>query len=122
MLCTLPAPHGALFVWLETQLHEHGPLTWNALHPATAAQPFEDLALHLMSDTALPPTQGEESLLELQAVLLSLTIDRIDADMKQMAQAPADEAFGQRFRAMDERRKELDARRAILVKQMLEKV
>jgi DNA primase len=122
MLCSLPAPHGARFVWLETQLHEHGPLTWNALHPATAAQPFEDLALHLMSDTALPPTQGEESLLELQAVLLSLTIDRIDADMKQMAQAPADEAFGQRFRAMDERRKELDARRAILVKQMLEKV
>jgi len=122
MLCSLPAPHGALFVWLETQLHEHGPLTWNALHPATAAQPFEDLALHLMSDTALAPTQGEESLLELQAVLLSLTIDRIDADMKQMAQAPADEAFGQRFRAMDERRKELDARRAILVKQMLEKV
>ena len=122
MLCTLPEPYGALFVWLENQLHEHGPLTWSALRAATVAQPFEDLALHLMSDSALAPSVGEESALELQAVLLSLTIDRIDAEMKEMANLPPDAAFAQRFRAMDERRKQLDTRRGLLVKQMLEKV
>ncbi len=97
-------------------------MTWSALRAATVAQPFEDLALHLMSDSALAPSVGEESALELQAVLLSLTIDRIDAEMKEMANLPPDAAFAQRFRAMDERRKQLDTRRGLLVKQMLEKV
>jgi len=122
MLCTLPEPHGALFVWLETQLFEHGPLTWSALQASTAGQSFEPLALHLMSDSAVAPSLGEESVLELQAVLMSLTIDRIDAEMKEMASLPSDAAFGQRFRAMDERRRELDVRRGLLIKKMLEKV
>ena len=31
LLCELPVPHGPLFVWLERQLHEHGPQPWAAL-------------------------------------------------------------------------------------------
>ena len=31
VLLALPAPHGPLFVWLESQLHEHGPQPWAAL-------------------------------------------------------------------------------------------
>ena len=31
LLLELPAPHGPLFVWLEGQLHEHGPQPWAAL-------------------------------------------------------------------------------------------
>ncbi|MBP8088013.1 MAG: DNA primase, partial [Polaromonas sp.] len=30
LLSGLPAPHGPLFVWLEGQLHEHGPQPWAA--------------------------------------------------------------------------------------------
>ena len=31
LLNALPAPHGPLFAWLESQLHEHGPQPWAAL-------------------------------------------------------------------------------------------
>ncbi len=31
LLAHLPAPHGPLFAWLESQLHEHGPQPWAAL-------------------------------------------------------------------------------------------
>ena len=31
LLCELPVPHGPLFVWPESQLHEHGPQPWAAL-------------------------------------------------------------------------------------------
>jgi DNA primase len=31
LLCALPEPHGALFTWLEAQLHEHGAQPWAAL-------------------------------------------------------------------------------------------
>ena len=31
LLCQLPAPHGPLFTWLESQLHEEGPQAWVVL-------------------------------------------------------------------------------------------
>ena len=31
LLIALPAPHGPLFAWLESQLHEHGPQSWTVL-------------------------------------------------------------------------------------------
>lgn len=31
LLLALPAPHGPLFAWLESQLHEHGPQSWTVL-------------------------------------------------------------------------------------------
>mgnify|MGYP006196812095 CR=1 FL=1 len=34
LLAHLPAPHGAVFAWLEAQLHEHGPQPWAALREA----------------------------------------------------------------------------------------
>jgi DNA primase len=122
MLCTLPEPHGALFVWLETQLHEHGPLTWNALRPEAAGQPFEDLALRLMSDEAATPGHNEEAVWELQDVLLRLAIDRIDAEMKQIAESPPDAGVGQRYRAMKDRRAPLAAQLETLIRKMSEKV
>ena len=122
MLCTLPEPHGALFVWLETQLHEHGPLTWNALRPEAAGQAFEDLALRLMSDEAATPGHNEEAVLELQDVLLRLAIDRIDAEMKQIAESPPDADVGQRYRAMKDRRAPLAAQLETLIRKMSEKV
>ena len=122
MLCELPEPHGALFVWLETQLHEHGPLTWSALRPEAANQPFEALALRLMAEAAAAPEHTEEAVLELQDVLLRLAIDRIDAEMKQIAESPPDADVGQRYRAMRDRREPLAARLEALIRKMSEKV
>jgi hypothetical protein len=79
---------------------------------------FESLALRLMAEAAPAPAQSEESLLELQGVVLRLAIDRIDAAMKHIAQSPADAAMAQRYRAMQEKRTPLAAQLDALVKKM----
>jgi len=122
MLCELPEPHGAVFVWLEAQLHEHGPLNWSALRTEMSGQPFEALALRLMAEAASATVQSEESMLELQGLVLHLAIDRIDVAMKQNAQAPPDAAMAQRYRAMQDKRAPLAAQLDALVKKMAEKV
>lgn len=45
LLSELPAPHGPLFVWLESQLHEHGPQPWAALREALREHPHEKHAI-----------------------------------------------------------------------------
>jgi DNA primase len=45
LLLGLPAPHGPLFVWLETQLHEHGPQPWAALREGLRGHAFEKHAI-----------------------------------------------------------------------------
>ncbi|MFM6992782.1 MAG: DNA primase [Rhodoferax sp.] len=122
MLCELPEPHGALFIWLETQLHEHGPLNWNALRTEMGGQAFEALALRLMAEAPIATTPGEESLLELQGLVLRLAIDRIDIAMKDIAQSPPDAAQAQRYRALQDKRGIVAAQLDALVKKMAEKV
>ena len=110
MLCELPMPHGGLFVWLESQLHEHGPVNWTALRAEVVGQAFETLALHLMSGPTAhtaPSEHSEEAAQELHNVLLRLSVDRIDAEMKEIAPSVAEATMGQRYRALDARRKAL---------------
>lgn len=45
LLLELPAPHGPLFVWLEGQLHEHGPQPWAALREGLRGHPHEKHAI-----------------------------------------------------------------------------
>jgi DNA primase len=45
LLSELPAPHGPLFVWLESQLHEHGPQPWAALREGLREHPQEKYAV-----------------------------------------------------------------------------
>ena len=45
LLSELPAPHGPLFVWLESQLHEHGPQPWAALREGLREHPQEKHAI-----------------------------------------------------------------------------
>jgi len=47
-------------------------------------------------------------------VLLRLSVDRIDAEMKDIAPLVAEAAMGQRYRALDARRKVLQAQIAAL--------
>ena len=45
LLSALPAPHGPLFTWLESQIHEHGPQPWAALRESLREHAFEKHAM-----------------------------------------------------------------------------
>ncbi len=49
LLAHLPAPHGPLFVWVEAQLHEHGPQPWAALREGLRGHPHEQHAVQQMA-------------------------------------------------------------------------
>ena len=49
LLVGLPLPHGPLFVWLESQLHEHGPQPWAALREALRGHAQEKYAIAQIS-------------------------------------------------------------------------
>ena len=50
LLSELPPPHGPLFVWLESQLHEHGPQPWAALREGLRGHPSESHAVAKISE------------------------------------------------------------------------
>ena len=45
LLLALPAPHGPLFAWLESRLHEHGPQSWAVLREGLRGHPHEHHAV-----------------------------------------------------------------------------
>ncbi len=45
LLLALPAPHGPLFAWLESQLHEHGPQSWAVLREGLRGHAHEHHAV-----------------------------------------------------------------------------
>jgi DNA primase len=118
MLCALPAPHGALFAWLESQFHDHGPLAWSALQGELQGQAFAKLAHKLMS-THLPvdPTTDitvspEEARQELRQLLNLMLIDRLKLLQTQAlaeVETQKDPQALERWRSLDKRRKELMA-------------
>ena len=109
LLCELPEPHGALFVWLETQLHEHGPLTWSALRGEIQGQTFEDLALRLMSGPQAADESAEETVQELRNLLARMLIDRIkEQETQAIAQSASDPRALERYRALQARRRVLE--------------
>ena len=88
MLCEQPAPAGALFVWLEAQLHDHGALPWGALREGLRGAALEPFALKLMAeapkkddenDTANTQDAIREAQQELRALLNRMHIDRLKA-------------------------------------------
>jgi DNA primase len=109
LLCKLAAPHGPLFVWLEGQLHEHGPLPWESLREELQGHEAEDLVLRLMSGTALPAEPSDESGPELRDLLNRMLIDRIKEQETQAIEASkADPSAIARYRELQTRRKQLE--------------
>jgi DNA primase len=45
LLCELAAPHGPLFSWLDSQIHDHGPQPWDALRGALQGHEHEAFAV-----------------------------------------------------------------------------
>ena len=109
MLCELPAPHGPLLSWLETQLHEHGAQPWGALREGLQGHESEGLALRLMSDPAVEPVEMEESVRELRALLNRMLVDRLKAqETLAIEDSATDPQALERYRALQARRRDLE--------------
>jgi len=118
MLCDLPGQHGALFTWLDSQLHEHGVQPWAALREGLRGLEFEPLAERLMSVAeAAPVSEGEEAQHQADAAReLASVLDFMLEELLKKQESEAIAAFGkdpdapERFRAIQARRLELRAR------------
>jgi DNA primase len=119
MLCDLPAPHGPLFAWLESQFHEQGAVGWSTLREHMQDQPFAGDATRWMaqdnlnavasSEDATPP-DPQEARQELRRLLTMLMIDRLkqlETEALTEASTGQDPEAQQRWRSLHERRKAL---------------
>ena len=110
MLCELPPPHGPLFTWLDSQLHEHGPLPWGALREDLREHPSEALALKLMADVQEMDPPGKESAGELRDLLSRMLIERLKGlETDAIGAAGIDPQALDRYRELHARRLELEA-------------
>jgi DNA primase len=103
LLCELPAPHGPLFAWLDSQHHDHGAQPWPVLREALAGHAQEQFAL---AEMAKVPPQIESDPAELADILAKEKQRRRHAEMERLAAAaPSDpEAFA-RYKALLEAQK-----------------
>ncbi|CAN5581931.1 hypothetical protein BH11PSE7_BH11PSE7_14460 [soil metagenome] len=107
MLCEQPAPYGPLFIWLEGQLHEHGPMAWGALREGLRELEFEELCLKLMSGPGADQIAEapEESGQELRALLNLMLVDRLKVmETEALLASKSDPTALQRYRELQERR------------------
>ena len=111
LLCELPPPHGPLFVWLESQFHEHGPQSWVALREGIRNQEGEELALRLMADHELGDADpASESAAELRDLLNRMLIDRLTAQETEALEASkADPTALLRYREFYTRRRAIQS-------------
>ncbi len=122
LLCQLPAPHGPLFVWLESQLHDHGALPWGALREGLRGHESEQLALRAMSGGDGAPTRSDtqadaeaptalvDSRAELRDLLNRMLVERIKAqETEAIGRASSDPAALHEYRTLLQRRRELEA-------------
>ena len=82
LLGALPAPHGPLFAWLESQLHEHGPQPWAALREGLRGHAHE---AHATAQISQIPEGIEGDWTEVRSILDQLLkLDR-QREMKDLA-------------------------------------
>ncbi len=98
LLCSLPAPHGPLLSWLESQIQEHGPQPWAALREGLRGHPQEAYALNQLRQ--IPP--GIEPTWEETLPLFEELIKRArQQEMDELAhRAATDPQAMARFRAL----------------------
>ncbi len=110
ILAAQPGPHGPLFAWLEAQFHEHGPLAWAVLRESLRDHECEELAVKVMTGSHAQ-TEGElhELRLELRDLLTRMQIEDIKEQQKVLVlQVAQDPSALERYRALAEKRKELE--------------
>ena len=104
-----PPPHGPLFIWLEAQFHEHGPLAWAVLRESLRDHDCETLALKVMTGSHAQ-TEGalQELRLELRDLLNRMQIEDIKEQQKLLVlQVAQDPTALERYRALEQKRNAL---------------
>ena len=95
LLVELPEPHGPLFIWLESQLHEHGPQPWAALREGLRGHPQER---HATTQIAQIPEGIESDWDEVRSILDQLLRLHRQREMSELAaRAATDPAARQRY-------------------------
>jgi DNA primase len=95
LLVELPEPHGPLFVWLESQLHEHGPQPWAALREGLRGHAHER---HATTQIAQIPEGIESDWTEVRNILDQLLRLHRQREMSELAaRAATDPAAKQRY-------------------------
>jgi DNA primase len=98
VLLALPAPHGPLLVWLEHQLHEHGPQPWAALREGLRGHPHEHYAVAQLAQILEGVVSDWDETRRILAQLLDLQLESEKADLA--ARAATDPAALQRLREL----------------------
>ena len=111
-LVNLPAPHGSVFAWIESQFQEHGPQTWAVLKERISSTEHAPLILQLMSGPhGHPEGEEEEQFQELRNILGPMMAERIGnlatAAVKAYMANPLDTAAKAQYQALLERRNRL---------------
>ena len=98
LLCALPAPHGALFAWLESQIHDHGPQPWAALREGLRGHPHE---AHAVAQLSQIPEGIEGDWNEVRSILDQLLKLNRQHEMKDLAaRAATDPLAMQRYKEL----------------------
>jgi DNA primase len=82
LLCGLPNPHGAAFLWLEQQFLELGPLNWAAIREGLRGHELENWLAGLVESA---PADLEFDMKELNSILLELEKAEIASQLTEMA-------------------------------------
>ena len=98
LLLGLPAPHGPLFAWLESQLHEHGPQSWAVLREGLRGHAHEH---HAVAQFAEVLEGVDYDWGETRRILAQLQQLRHDSEIADLAaRAPNDPAVLERLREL----------------------
>ncbi len=86
LLCALPLPHGPLFSWLESQIHDRGPQPWASLRAGLHGHAHESYALEQLAQI---PQGIEPSWEEIQPLLQDLLKRARQQEMDELARRAA---------------------------------
>ena len=98
LLCALPAPHGPLFTWLESQIHDHGAQPWAALREGLRGHAEEAYAVAQISQI---PERIEGDFSEVRSIIDQLLKLKRQQEMKELAlRAATDPVAMQRYKEL----------------------
>jgi len=98
LLLGLPAPHGLLFAWLESQLHEHGPQSWAVLREGLRGHAHEQ---HAVTQFAEVLEGVDYDWGETRRILEQLQQLKDDSEIADLAaRAPSEPAVLERLRSL----------------------
>ena len=98
LLCALPVPHGPLFAWLESQIHDHGAQPWAALREGLRGHAHE---AHAIAQISQIPEGIEGDFSEVRSIVDQLVKLNRQQEMKELAlRAATDPAAMQRYKEL----------------------